>query len=247
METNSPASPSWKLELVDDSRPPVEEPLPVVTPGLTLVHDAAPILDLAPLAPGGTPAHGGGWSPGNPGLTPVDTAAPQPPVPQPPSLQPLTLQPQSPQPPAPGPASGETIAPAHSHVHAAPHAPLPGGDRYFAEATREFVKGHIDAALWTHALARAGGDEAAARAGYLKARATALKLDRRERRADSMERRVQAARALADLDAGEGDGVRSAAAAKVANPGRRRLLLAGGAGRGGRRGRRRLRLSEGGR
>ncbi len=96
METNSPASPSWKLELVDDSRPPVEEPLPVVTPGLTLVHDAAPILDLAPLAPGGTPAHGGGWSPGNPGLTPVDTAAPQPPVPQPPALQPLALQPRRP-------------------------------------------------------------------------------------------------------------------------------------------------------
>ena len=235
METNSPASPSWKLELVDDSRPPAEEPLPVVTPGLTLVHDAAPILDLAPLAPGGTPTHGGGWSPGNPGLTPVDTEAPQPPVPQPAALEPLaleplTLQPPAPQPPASGPAPGETIAPAHGHVHAAPGAPLPGGDRYFAEATREFVKGHIDAALWTHALARAGGDEAAARAGYLKARATALKLDRRERRADSMERRVQAARALADLDAGDGDGARSAAAPKVAKPGRRRLLLAGALG-----------------
>jgi tetratricopeptide (TPR) repeat protein len=218
METNSPASPTWKLELVDDSRPPVEEPLPVVAPGLMLVHDAAPALDLAPLAPVGTPAHGAGWPPGNPGLALADTAVPHPPTPQA---------------PAPGPAAGDTIAPApvHVDVHSTPHAPVPGGDRYFAEATREFVKGHIDAALWTHALARAGGDETAARAGYLKARATALKLDRRERRADSMERRVQAARALADIDAGDGDGVKSAAAAaKAAKPGRRRLLLAGALG-----------------
>ena len=218
METNSPASPTWKLELVDDSRPPVEEPLPVVTPGLTLVHDAAPTLDLAPLAPAGTPAHGAEWLPATPGLALANAAAPPPPAPQP---------------PAPGPAAGETIvpAPAHVPVRATPGPAIPGGDRYFAEATREFVKGHIDAALWTHALARAGGDEAAARAGYLKARATALKLDRRERRADSMERRVQAARALADVDAGDGDRVNCAgAAAKAAKPGRRRLLLAAGLG-----------------
>jgi Flp pilus assembly protein TadD len=237
METHSPASPTWKLELVDDSRPPVEEPLPVVTPGLTLVHDAAPTLDLAPLAPLGTPAHGAGWVQANPGLALADAAAPPPPAPQPPVPGPAageTIIQAAAQPPVPGPAAGESILPAPAHVPArvAPGAAVPGGDRYYAEATREFVKGHIDAALWTHALARAGGDEAAARAGYLKARATALKLDRRERRADSMERRVQAARALADIDARDGDGGRSSAAAPgLAKPARRRLLLlAGGLG-----------------
>ncbi len=58
-------------------------------------------------------------------------------------------------------------------------------DRFLAEAVREYAAGRIDQPLWMRAAAQSGGNEATARDAYLRARATALKLTRRERRADS--------------------------------------------------------------
>jgi tetratricopeptide (TPR) repeat protein len=58
-------------------------------------------------------------------------------------------------------------------------------DRFLAAATREYAAGRIDQPLWMRAAAQSGGNEATARDAYLRARATALKLTRRERRADT--------------------------------------------------------------
>lgn len=82
------------------------------------------------------------------------------------------------------------------------------GDRFLAEAAREMADGHIDRALWTRALALAGDDKDAATAGYLKARATALKLKRREQVAEMTARGARAAQAQAGDDGAgdEGDG-----------------------------------------
>jgi hypothetical protein len=66
-------------------------------------------------------------------------------------------------------------------------------DEFLAAAAKEYQEGHIDAALWSRAAAQSGADEALAIAAYLRARATALRLQRRERRA---ERRASRARSM---------------------------------------------------
>jgi tetratricopeptide (TPR) repeat protein len=83
---------------------------------------------------------------------------------------------------APGglPLNGPTITPAGA------------AERYLAEASREFEAGQIDQPLWTRAITQANGDEAAARAAYLKARATAIRIARREVRHERAERRTRA-------------------------------------------------------
>ena len=65
-------------------------------------------------------------------------------------------------------------------------------DRFEREATRQYEEGHIDAPLWTRALAQANGDKETAVAIYLRARATALRLLNRDLRT---ERRPAAASA----------------------------------------------------
>ncbi|HEX4882637.1 MAG TPA: tetratricopeptide repeat protein [Casimicrobiaceae bacterium] len=57
-----------------------------------------------------------------------------------------------------------------------PAAPAHDTDRFLTRATREREEGIVDAALWSRALSLADGDEAAAVAPYLRARATVLKL-----------------------------------------------------------------------
>ena len=54
-------------------------------------------------------------------------------------------------------------------------------DEYLAAATKEYEEGHIDQTLWARASAQSG-DEFLVIAAYLRARATALQLERRERR-----------------------------------------------------------------
>ena len=66
-------------------------------------------------------------------------------------------------------------------------------DEFLAAATKEYQEGHIDEALWSRATAQSGADESLAIASYLRARATALRLQRRERRA---ERRASRARSM---------------------------------------------------
>lgn len=59
--------------------------------------------------------------------------------------------------------------------------PATAADRYLAAATREYECGKIDPPLWDRAVELAGGDHAAAVPGYLRARATALRLAGRGR------------------------------------------------------------------
>ena len=65
-------------------------------------------------------------------------------------------------------------------------------DRFIAEANREYDKGHVDQPLWTRALAQAGGDAAVAKPAYLRARATALRVMRRDKRSELPEQRARA-------------------------------------------------------
>jgi tetratricopeptide (TPR) repeat protein len=70
-----------------------------------------------------------------------------------------------------------------------------GTETFLLDATREFQAGHVDQPLWAHALSRAGGDEKLAMPAYLRARATALRVakrDERSRRPSSRARRRDA-------------------------------------------------------
>jgi tetratricopeptide (TPR) repeat protein len=71
-------------------------------------------------------------------------------------------------------------------VGATPPRPSAPGttDRFLREATQQHASGHVDQPLWDHALAQANGDNEAATAIYLRARATALRLLDRDRRAE---------------------------------------------------------------
>ena len=95
--------------------------------------------------------------------------------------------------------------------------------------------GHIDRALWTRAMDLAGGDKEAATPGYIKARATALKLKRRERVAEAAQRRTLAAPSEAGDDGDDGNGGEFAVAKKrpgwmPASNSKLTLLLATGLG-----------------
>jgi Flp pilus assembly protein TadD len=65
-------------------------------------------------------------------------------------------------------------------------------DRFLAEATREFQEGHVDQPLWVRALVEVQGDQTLAEAGYLRARATALQVLKRDKRAERAGRRTRA-------------------------------------------------------
>ncbi len=62
-------------------------------------------------------------------------------------------------------------------------APAAMADRFLREATQQYAEGHLDQPLWDRAFAQANGDTEAANEIYLRARATALRLLDRERRA----------------------------------------------------------------
>lgn len=68
-------------------------------------------------------------------------------------------------------------------------------DRFLIEATREFTEGRIDQPLWARALIQGQGDEASARVAYLRARATALRVLKRDKRLERADRRTRAASA----------------------------------------------------
>lgn len=55
-------------------------------------------------------------------------------------------------------------------------------DPLMAEALRDYQNGNIDLPLWSRAIAQHEGDQPQAVAAYLQARATVLKLERRQRR-----------------------------------------------------------------
>ena len=68
--------------------------------------------------------------------------------------------------------------------------PVPAADKFHAAAAREHQEGHVDAVIWARALAQAGADESLAIPAYLRARATALRLEQRDRRAERRAKRA---------------------------------------------------------
>jgi len=58
-----------------------------------------------------------------------------------------------------------------------------GPDRFLTQATAEHAAGHIDRTLWARAVAYAGGDNAQAKSVYLRSRATALRVTKRDKKA----------------------------------------------------------------
>ena len=58
-----------------------------------------------------------------------------------------------------------------------------GPDRFLTQATAEHAAGHIDRTLWARAVAYAGGDNAQAKSVYLRSRATALRVTKRDNKA----------------------------------------------------------------
>jgi len=71
-------------------------------------------------------------------------------------------------------------------------------DRSLALALKEFEAGQIDRSLWARAMAQSRGDKAAAKPAYLRARATALRIAKRDQRADAPARNVNALQAGSD-------------------------------------------------
>jgi tetratricopeptide (TPR) repeat protein len=92
---------------------------------------------------------------------------------------------------------------------------ISGMSRFLQEAAREYEAGRIDQPLWMRAAAQAGGDETVARDNYLRARATALKLARREQRGEPAARTAAAGNGHA---AGIGSNLASHAVARDEGP-----------------------------
>jgi Flp pilus assembly protein TadD len=189
MDKNAATSDSWTLELVSDAPR-------AASAGLTLVPEARSDGTAGP--PGVDPA---------PRLElPAPTPAVAPPsAPAPASAVALQRHESSTQ-----DSRGDATAATPAGASAAPV----GADRFLAEAIREMRDGHIDRALWTRAMDLAGGNKDAATPGYLKARATALRLKRRERVAEAAQRRALAAPSETEEDGDGGNGGASAAATK---------------------------------
>ena len=59
---------------------------------------------------------------------------------------------------------------------------MTAADEFLASAMKEYQEGHVDPTLWARATAQSGNDESLAIAAYLSARATALHLQKRDRR-----------------------------------------------------------------
>jgi len=78
-------------------------------------------------------------------------------------------------------------------------------DRYLVAATREYESGKVDPPLWERAVELAGGDHAVAVPGYLRARATALRLAGRGRASSAADDRKPVATSEPTGHAAAGD------------------------------------------
>ncbi len=92
------------------------------------------------------------------------------------------------------PTGTATVAgnPSSPGVNAKDAVQVERADPLLEEATREFEAGHIEQPLWVRALAQSGGDAAAAKPAYLRARAASLRVAKRTQRADGVARSVRA-------------------------------------------------------
>ena len=108
-----------------------------------------------------------------------------------------------------GPAGAPALAAAAAEIdivplstrRVVPSASPDRPDRFMVEAEHQYAEGHLDQPLWDRAFAQANGDKEAAVAGYLQARALALKLLDRERRSEK--NAVAAQKVKKELDAAE--------------------------------------------
>jgi Flp pilus assembly protein TadD len=93
----------------------------------------------------------------------------------------------------PAPAAAEPIRVSTGTVWADP-APAPvatGTDRFLTKAIEEHAAGHIDRTLWERAVAQSGADHARAKIIYVQSRATALRVTKREKKAERYARVVE--------------------------------------------------------
>ena len=82
-------------------------------------------------------------------------------------------------------------APAGSSDDDRPEA-APAADKFLLAAAKEYDAGIIDQPLWKRAVAQAGDDRTLAMQTYLRARATALRVQKREKRQERSARRARA-------------------------------------------------------
>src|SRR5438034_3371400 len=86
-----------------------------------------------------------------------------------------------------------TAPPAPVTAPAVENAPSTGEDEFLAQAEREYAAGRVDKPLWARAVTLAGGDEARAVTGYLRARAIALRVSKKARPGERSLRRPETA------------------------------------------------------
>ncbi len=110
---------------------------------------------------------------------------------------------------------GDTVPPPPVAAESAVAQEMTSADKFLAAATSEFKRGEIDQPLWDRAFAQANGDRESAITHYLRARATALRVRKRDQRT---EKRARSSRAMENTPAGSAhpgsDGRRKAADGK---------------------------------
>jgi len=184
---NTSAAP-MELSLVDIKTPADVEKKPGVD-ALTLEF---PPLELEPMTLTPSPAPSPAVAPTPPAAPPVvaPVAAPEP--------EPLSSLQLVEMAPSAAPTSPQEIE-IEIETVGKRRAPRPTDgipaptDEFRAEALREYKDGDIDLPLWSRAISQHEGDQTAAIVAYLGARATVLKLDRRQRRVNDPDPAVRAA------------------------------------------------------
>ena len=94
---------------------------------------------------------------------------------------------------------GDTAPPPPVAAESAAAQEVTSADKFLAAATSEFERGEIDQPLWDRAFAQANGDRGSAITHYLRARATALRVRKRDQRT---EKHARASRAMDNTPAG---------------------------------------------
>jgi tetratricopeptide (TPR) repeat protein len=126
--------------------------------------------------------------------------------------------------------------PEASVAAAGPASESATADKFLTAATKEFEAGIIDQPLWRRAAAQSGDDRTLTAQNYLRARAIALRVAKREKREERSARRARAMTELAQPEGARGGAVhgeQSPQAFGVARPAtrpkRRQALWIGGA------------------
>jgi len=126
----------------------------------------------------------------------------------------------------PPPPSAKVAAPSN----------IPAVDKFLAAATKEFEANIVDQPLWKHAITQSGNDRTVAIRTYLRARATALRVAKREKRQERQARRARALNELAppadaevSAERAEAPSAPAATRQRLGMPKRSRVIGIGGA------------------